>query len=76
MKFDYDNNIINLGSLDMDDFKHADVPHYKDPGYNPRECLLLILNGDTEAPKLTSLFTFQAYIPKESMGTYNQLWTI
>ncbi len=68
MKFDYDNNIINLGSLDLEDFKHADVPHYKDPGYNPRACLLSILNWDTEAPMSTSLFTFQAYIPKEING--------
>ncbi len=68
IKFDYDKNIINLGSLDLDDFKNADVPHYKDPGYNPRQCLLLILNGDTEAPMLTSLFTFQACIPKEIDG--------
>ncbi len=68
MKFDYDNNIINLESLDLDDFKHADVPHYKDPGYNQRACLLSILNGDTEAPMLTSLFTFQAYILKELDG--------
>ena len=73
MKFDCDNNIINLGSLDLDDFKHADVPHYKDLGYNPRQCLLLILNGDTEAPMLTSLFTFQAYIPKEIDGEIQQI---
>jgi hypothetical protein len=76
MKFDYDNLIINKGSLDLDNFKHADVPHYKDPGYNPRAdpgynpraCLLSILNGDTEAPMLTSLFTFQAYSPKDIDG--------
>ena len=37
MNFNYDNNIINPGSFDLDDFKHADAPHYKDPGYNPRQ---------------------------------------
>jgi hypothetical protein len=50
MKFDYDNNIISLGSLDVDDFKNAEVPYYKDPEYNLRQCLLSILNGQTEAP--------------------------
>jgi hypothetical protein len=69
MKFDYDNNIISPGSLDLDDFKNADVPYYKDPRYNPRQCLLSILNGHTEVPILTwLLFTFQAYIPKQIDG--------
>ena len=45
MKFDYDNNIINPGLLDLDDFKNADVPCCKDPGYSPRQCLLSIFNG-------------------------------
>ena len=68
MKFGCDNNIISLGSLDLEDLKNADVPYYRDPGYSPRQCLLSILNGQTEAPMLTSLFTFQAYIPKQIEG--------
>ena len=68
MKFDYDNNIISSRSLDLDDLKNADVPYYSDPRYNPRQCLLSILNGQTEAPMLTLLFTFQAYIPNQIKG--------
>ena len=68
MKFDYDNNIINPGSLDLDDFKISDIPDYKDPGVSPRQFLLSIFNGETEAPMLTLLFNFQAYIPKQING--------
>jgi hypothetical protein len=67
-KFDYENNIIKPGSLTLEDFKKADIPYYKNPGYSPKECLRSIFNGDIEAPMLTLLFTFQAYIPRQLDG--------
>jgi hypothetical protein len=38
-KFDYSSNKIQPGSLDIQDFKNARVPHFKDPGVNPKEQL-------------------------------------
>ena len=67
-KFDYKNNIIKPGSLQLEDFKKADIPHYKDPGYNPKEFLKMIFSDKIAAPMLTSQFTFQAYIPKKLDG--------
>ncbi len=34
-KFDYSSNKIQLGSLDIQDFKNARVPHFKVPGVTP-----------------------------------------
>ncbi len=67
-KFDYEHNIIKPGSLTLEDFGKADIPYYKNPGYGPKECLRSIFNGNIEAPMLTLLFTFQAYIPIQLDG--------
>jgi hypothetical protein len=67
-KFDHKNNIIKSGSLQLEDFRKADIPHYKDPGYNPQQGLQMIFNGENAAPMLTSQFTFQAFIPKTLDG--------
>jgi hypothetical protein len=37
MKFDYSNNIIIPGSLQLDDFETAKILHYKNPGVTPRQ---------------------------------------
>jgi hypothetical protein len=42
MKFDYSNNIIIPGSLQLDDFEKAQIPYYKNPGITPRQQLALI----------------------------------
>ena len=68
IKFDYEHNIIKPGSLELEDFKKADIPHYKDPGYTPQQALQMILNGENATPMLTSQFTFQAFIPKTLDG--------
>ena len=67
-KFDYAHNIIKPGSLQLEDFRNADILHYKNPGYNPKQALQMILNGGNAAPMLASQFTFQSFIPKTLDG--------
>jgi hypothetical protein len=45
MKFDYFNNKINPGSLQLDDFEKAQIWHCKDPGITPREQLGQIIGN-------------------------------
>jgi hypothetical protein len=71
--FDYSNNKIQPGSLNIQDFKNARVPHFKDPGVTPKEQLKLIISGEFEAKMLKSKFIVQAYIPKKLNGNINEL---
>jgi hypothetical protein len=64
-KFDYSSNKIQPGSLDIQDFKNARVPHFKDPGVTLKGQLKLIIRGEFEAKMLKSTFNVQAYIPKK-----------
>jgi hypothetical protein len=64
-KFDYSSNKIQPGSLDIQHFKNARVPHFKDSGVTPKEQLKLIISGEFEAKMLKSTFNVQAYIPKK-----------
>jgi hypothetical protein len=63
MKFDYSNNIIILGSLQLDDFETAIIPHYKNPGITPREQLGLIVGMIMTPLMLKTPILIQAYIP-------------
>ncbi len=73
IKFDYSSNKIQLGSLDIQDFKNARVPHFKDPGVTPKEQLKLIISEEFEAKMSKSTFNVQAYIPKKLTGNINEL---
>jgi hypothetical protein len=69
-KFDYSSNKIQPGSLNIQDFKNATVPHFKDPGVTPKKQLKLIISGEFKAKMLKSTFNVQAYIPKKLTGKY------
>jgi hypothetical protein len=49
MKFDYTNKIIIPGSLQLDYFEKAQIPHYKNPGITPRQQLGLIVGNKFDA---------------------------
>ncbi len=72
-RFDYSSNKIQPGSLDIQDFKNARVPHFKDPGVTPKEQLKLIISGEFEAKMLKSTFNVQAYTPKKLNGNIDEL---
>jgi hypothetical protein len=61
MKFDYSNNIIIPGSLQVCNFETAKIPHYKNPGITPRQQLGLIVGNNFAMMKTPMLI--QAYIP-------------
>ena len=63
MKFDYSNNIIIPGSLQLDNFEKAHIPHCKNPGITPREQLGQIVGNHFEALMLKTPILIQAYIP-------------
>jgi hypothetical protein len=63
MKFDYSNNIIIPGSLQIDHFKTAKIPHYKNSGITLREQLGLIVGNNFDALMLKTPILIQAYIP-------------
>ncbi len=63
MKFDYSNNIIIPGSLQLDNFEKAQIPHYKNPGVTPRQQLALIIGNNFDALMLKRPMLIQAYIP-------------
>ncbi len=63
MKFDYFNNIIIPGSLQLDDFEKAQILHYKNPGFTPRQQLALIVGNTFDALMLKTPMLIQAYIP-------------
>jgi hypothetical protein len=63
MKFDYSNNIIIPGSLQLDGFEKAQIPHYKNPGVFPWQQLALIAGNNFNALMLKTPMLIQAYIP-------------
>ncbi len=46
MKFDYSNNIIIPGSLQIDNFEKAQILHYKNPSITPRQQFALIVGNN------------------------------
>ena len=58
MKFDYSNNKIIPGSLQLDDFEKAQIPHYKNSGVTPREQLGQTVRNHFEALMLKNLCSF------------------
>jgi hypothetical protein len=77
MKFDYSNNKIIPGSLQLDNFEKAQILHYKNPGVTPREQLGQIVGNHFEALMLKTPMLIQAYIPNrvtnQSGGTIQLL---
>jgi hypothetical protein len=63
MKFDYSNNKIIPGSLQLDNFERAQILHYKNPGVTPREQLGKIAGNHFETLTLKTPMLIQAYIP-------------
>jgi hypothetical protein len=74
-KFDYSSKKNQPGSLDIQDFKNARCPHFKDPGVTLKEQLQLIISGEFEAKMLKSTFNVQAYIPKKLNGNIDDKLT-
>jgi hypothetical protein len=72
-KIDCSSNKIQPGSLDIQYFKNARVPHCKDPGVTLKEQLKLIISGEFEAKLLNSSLNVWAYIPKKSNGNIDEL---
>jgi hypothetical protein len=62
MKFDYSNNIIILGSLQLYGFEKAQILYYKNSGVTPRQQLALILGKTFDALMLKTPMLIQAYI--------------
>ena len=63
MKFDYSKNKIIPGSLQLDDFEKAHIPHYKNSGITPREQLGQIVGNHFEVLMLKTPMLIQACIP-------------
>jgi hypothetical protein len=63
MKFDYSNNIIIPGSLQLNDVEKAQIPHYKNPGTSPKQQLALIIGNNFFALVLKTPMLIQVYIP-------------
>jgi hypothetical protein len=63
MKFDYSNNKIIPGSLQLDNFERAHIPHYRSPGITPREQLGQIVGNHFEVLMLKTPMLIQVYIP-------------
>jgi hypothetical protein len=61
LKFDYSNNIIIPGSLQLDNFEKAQIPCYKNPGITPRQQLALVVGNNRAHDK--TLMLIQACIP-------------
>ncbi len=53
-KFDYENK-IQPGSLSIQDFKAAKIPHFVDPKISPEEQIMLIMNGKESLKMLKKL---------------------
>ena len=66
-KFDYENKILP-GSLSIQDFKDAKIPHFVDPKISPQEQMKKIMNGDETSKMLQNPFTVEVYIPKIRHG--------
>ncbi len=71
-KFDYNNN-IQPGSLSIQDFKAAKIPHFVDPKISPKDQIKLIMNGKFKAMMLKNTFTVEVYIPKKVDGNILEL---
>ncbi len=63
-KFNY-NNTIQPGSLSIQDFKAAKIPHFVDPKISPEDQINLIMNWKFEAMMLENTFPVEVYIPKK-----------
>jgi hypothetical protein len=62
MKFDYSNNIIIPGSLQLDNFEKEQILDYKNPGITPKQQLALIV-GNNFNMLIFLLMPIQVYIP-------------
>jgi len=71
-KFDYENKILP-GSLSIQDFKDAKIPHFVDPKISPKEQIKKIMNGNETSKMLQNPFTVEVYIPKRRHGDILQL---
>ena len=66
-KFDYKNK-IQPGSLSIQDFMAAKIPHFVDPKISPEEQMKLIMNGGETSKMLSNPFSVEVYIPKIIKG--------
>jgi hypothetical protein len=71
-KFDYENK-IQPGSLSIQDFKAAKIPHFVDPEISPEEQIKLIMNGGETSKMLRNPFSVEVYIPKIIQGDILEL---
>jgi hypothetical protein len=71
-KFDYENKILP-GSLSIQDFKDAKIPHFVDHNISPTEQIKKIMNGNETSKMLQNPFTVEVYIPKGRQGDILQL---
>ena len=71
-KFDYENKILP-GSLSIQDFKDAKIPHFVDPKISPENQMKQIMNSVETSKMLKNPFTVEVYIPKEIHGDILQL---
>ncbi len=71
-KFDYDNK-IQPGSLSIQDFKAAKIPHFVDPKISLEDQIKLIMNEKFKAMMLKNTFTVEVYIPKKVDGNILEL---
>jgi len=71
-KFDYENKILP-GSLSIQDFKDAKIPHFVDPKISPQYQMKQIMNGNETSKMLKNPFTVEIYIPKGIHGDILQL---
>ena len=67
--FDFENNFIDPGTLNMEDFNKANIPHFEKNEHTLAQQLNDIMESCYKAPMLTSTFTIQAYVPKKSNST-------
>ena len=71
-KFDYENK-IQPGSLSIQDFKAAKIPHFVDPKISPEEQIKLVMNGGETSKMLRNPFSVEVYIPKIIQGDILEL---
>ncbi len=71
-KFDT-NNKIQPGSLFIQDFKTAKIPHFVDPKISPEDQIKLIMNEMFKAMLSKNTFTVEVYIPKKVDGNIVEL---
>jgi len=71
-KFDYENK-IQPGSLSIQDFKAAKIPHFIDHKISPEEQIKLIMNGNETTKMLRNPFSVEVYIPKIIHGDILEL---